>query len=82
MSLASVRARVQFCFPLHCRIFLSLMEEAELTDLLKQEGDFTLFAPSDKAFARLTERDLALLKSTPLDGFCLCFDHYSFFLFY
>lgn len=45
------------------KIFLSLMEEADLADLLKQEGDFTLFAPSDKAFARLTERDLALLKS-------------------
>lgn len=69
-------------FPLHCRIFLSLMEEADLTDLLKQEGDFTLFAPSDKAFARVTERDLALLKSRSLKGFCLCFNHYSFLLFY
>lgn len=44
------------------RIFLSLMEAAGLTDLLKQEGDFTLFAPSDKAFASLSERDLTLLK--------------------
>uniref|UniRef100_A0A3Q4BL36 Uncharacterized protein n=1 Tax=Mola mola TaxID=94237 RepID=A0A3Q4BL36_MOLML len=44
------------------KIFLSLMEAAELTDLLQQEGDFTLFAPSDKAFAVLSERDLALLK--------------------
>lgn len=51
------------------------MEEADLTDLLKQEGDFTLFAPSDKAFARLTERDLALLKSRSLEGFGLCFNH-------
>lgn len=82
MSLVSVRARVQFCLPLHCRIFLSLMEEADLTDLLKQEGDFTLFAPSDKAFAHVTERDLALLKSRSLEGFCFCFNHYSFFLFY
>lgn len=47
---------------LHCRIFLSLMEAADLTDLLKHEGDFTLFAPSDKAFAGLTDRDLTLLK--------------------
>lgn len=39
------------------------METADLTDLLKQEGDFTLFAPSDKAFAGLTEIDLNLLKS-------------------
>uniref|UniRef100_A0A8C4I7F1 Periostin, osteoblast specific factor b n=1 Tax=Dicentrarchus labrax TaxID=13489 RepID=A0A8C4I7F1_DICLA len=44
------------------KIFLSLMEAADLTDLLKQEGDFTLFAPSDKAFAGLTERDFDLLK--------------------
>lgn len=58
------------------------MEAADLTDLLKQEGDFTLFAPSDKAFARVTERDLALLKSRSLEGFGLCFSHYSFFLFY
>lgn len=46
-----------------CRIFLSLMEAAGLTDLLKQEGEFTLFAPSDKAFAGLSQTDLTLLKS-------------------
>ncbi|XP_039986857.1 periostin, osteoblast specific factor b isoform X3 [Xiphias gladius] len=45
------------------KIFLSLMEAAGLTDLLKQEGDFTLFAPSDKAFTGLSNTDLALLKS-------------------
>lgn len=39
------------------------MEAAGLTDLLKQEGDFTLFAPSDKAFTGLGTSDLALLKS-------------------
>lgn len=39
------------------------MEAAGLTDLLKQEGDFTLFAPSDKAFTGLSDRDFALLKS-------------------
>ncbi|XP_068173301.1 periostin, osteoblast specific factor b isoform X2 [Antennarius striatus] len=43
------------------KIFLSLMEVAGLTDLLKQEGDFTLFAPSDKAFASMNKKDLALL---------------------
>uniref|UniRef100_A0A671PG09 Periostin-like n=1 Tax=Sinocyclocheilus anshuiensis TaxID=1608454 RepID=A0A671PG09_9TELE len=32
------------------KIFLSLMESAELTDLLKQEGSYTLFAPIDAAF--------------------------------
>ncbi|CAJ1065094.1 periostin%2C osteoblast specific factor b isoform X2 [Xyrichtys novacula] len=45
------------------KIFLSLMEAAGLTDLLKQEGDYTLFAPSDKAFAALSSYDLDLLKS-------------------
>ena len=48
---------------LRFRIFLSLMEAAGLTDLLRQEGDFTLFAPSDKAFTGLSDSDLALLKS-------------------
>uniref|UniRef100_A0A8C7FZB1 Periostin n=1 Tax=Oncorhynchus kisutch TaxID=8019 RepID=A0A8C7FZB1_ONCKI len=32
------------------KIFLSLMETAGLTDLLKQEGEYTLFAPRDEAF--------------------------------
>ncbi|XP_054454105.1 periostin, osteoblast specific factor b isoform X2 [Anoplopoma fimbria] len=45
------------------KIFLSLMEAAGLTDLLKQEGDFTLFAPNDKAFAGLSASDLSLLTS-------------------
>lgn len=40
------------------------MEAADLTDLLKQGGDFTLFAPSDKAFASLSQSDLAMLRST------------------
>ncbi|XP_035390107.1 periostin, osteoblast specific factor b isoform X1 [Electrophorus electricus] len=45
------------------KIFLSLMEAAGLTDLLKQSGDFTLFAPTDEAFASLSQRDLSILKS-------------------
>ncbi|XP_051766921.1 periostin [Ctenopharyngodon idella] len=45
------------------KIFLSLMESAKLTDLLKQEGSYTLFAPIDAAFGTLTEEDIALLKS-------------------
>ncbi|XP_065136874.1 periostin, osteoblast specific factor b isoform X2 [Paramisgurnus dabryanus] len=45
------------------KIFLSLMEAAGLTDMLKEEGNFTLFAPSDEAFAGLSERDLNILKS-------------------
>uniref|UniRef100_A0A8C1SIK7 Periostin, osteoblast specific factor b n=1 Tax=Cyprinus carpio TaxID=7962 RepID=A0A8C1SIK7_CYPCA len=44
------------------KIFLSLMEAAGLTDLLKQEGGYTLFAPTDEAFAGLSDRDLSLLK--------------------
>uniref|UniRef100_A0A7N6B3X1 Periostin, osteoblast specific factor b n=1 Tax=Anabas testudineus TaxID=64144 RepID=A0A7N6B3X1_ANATE len=43
------------------KIFLSLMEAAGLTDLLKQEGDFTLFAPSDMAFAGLNELTTRML---------------------
>ncbi|XP_013869618.1 periostin, osteoblast specific factor b isoform X4 [Austrofundulus limnaeus] len=45
------------------KIFLSLMEAAGLTDLLKTDGGFTLFAPSDKAFAGISDREISLLKS-------------------
>ncbi|KAG1928460.1 periostin [Pimephales promelas] len=45
------------------KIFLSLMESAGLTDLLKQEGSYTLFAPIDASFGTLTEDDITLLKS-------------------
>uniref|UniRef100_UPI0037E7E8E6 periostin-like isoform X2 n=1 Tax=Semicossyphus pulcher TaxID=241346 RepID=UPI0037E7E8E6 len=45
------------------KIFLSLMEIADLTDLLKQEGSNTIFAPTDDAFSSLSREDLALLKS-------------------
>uniref|UniRef100_A0A7N5ZU83 Periostin, osteoblast specific factor a n=1 Tax=Anabas testudineus TaxID=64144 RepID=A0A7N5ZU83_ANATE len=45
------------------KIFLSLMETAGLTDLLKQEGSYTIFAPTDDAFNGLSKEDLALLKS-------------------
>ncbi|CAB1348877.1 unnamed protein product [Coregonus sp. 'balchen'] len=44
------------------KIFLSLMETAGLTDLLKQEGEYTLFTPSDEAFAGISDSDLALLR--------------------
>ncbi|KAG7516168.1 periostin isoform X1 [Solea senegalensis] len=44
------------------KIFLSLMEVAGLTDLLKQEGSYTIFAPTDDAFAGLSREDLTLLK--------------------
>ncbi|TRY83122.1 hypothetical protein DNTS_020641 [Danionella cerebrum] len=44
------------------KIFLSLMESAGLTDLLKKEGSYTLFAPLDVAFGALTKADIALLK--------------------
>uniref|UniRef100_A0A8C7GII4 Periostin, osteoblast specific factor b n=1 Tax=Oncorhynchus kisutch TaxID=8019 RepID=A0A8C7GII4_ONCKI len=44
------------------KIFLSLMEMAGLTDLLKQEGEYTLFAPSDEAFAGVSDSDMALLR--------------------
>lgn len=67
---ASTTAKLQFSSLLF-RIFLSLMEAAGLTDVLRQEGGFTLFAPSDKAFAGLSERDMAVLKSKFTRHFCL-----------
>lgn len=39
------------------------METAGLTDLLKQEGSYTIFAPTDEAFNSLTREDFELLKS-------------------
>ncbi|KAM6983988.1 periostin-like isoform 2-T2 [Tautogolabrus adspersus] len=45
------------------KIFLSLMETAGLTDLLQQEGSYTIFAPTDDAFEGLSKEDLSLLKS-------------------
>ncbi|KAG7224548.1 hypothetical protein INR49_011300 [Caranx melampygus] len=45
------------------KVFLSLMETADLTELLKQEGSYTIFAPTDDAFGDLSGEDLALLRS-------------------
>lgn len=39
------------------------METAGLYDLLKQEGSYTVFAPTDDAFVDLSTEDMALLKS-------------------
>lgn len=39
------------------------METAGLTDLLRQEGSYTIFAPTDEAFDGLSKEDFALLKS-------------------
>ena len=39
------------------------METAGLTELLRQEGSYTVFAPTDDAFAALTREDLEFLKS-------------------
>lgn len=39
------------------------METAGLMDLLKQEGSYTIFAPTDDAFNGLSKEDLALLRS-------------------
>lgn len=38
------------------------MEAAGLENLLKQQGSYTVFAPTDDAFDGLSEEDLALLK--------------------
>ncbi|XP_046870127.1 periostin-like isoform X1 [Hypomesus transpacificus] len=45
------------------KMFLSLMESAGLTELLKQEGSYTVFAPTDDAFQGLSQEDMALLTS-------------------
>lgn len=45
------------------RIFLNLMETAGLTELLRQEGSYTIFAPTDDAFKELSSEDMALLRS-------------------
>ncbi|KAJ7997483.1 hypothetical protein DPEC_G00229480 [Dallia pectoralis] len=45
------------------KIFLNLMESAGLLELLKQEGSYTLFAPTDDAFPGFTPQDMALLSS-------------------
>uniref|UniRef100_A0A667YZV6 Periostin n=1 Tax=Myripristis murdjan TaxID=586833 RepID=A0A667YZV6_9TELE len=42
------------------KIFLSLMDSAGLTDMLKQEGSYTVFAPTDDAFDGLSEEDFNL----------------------
>ncbi|XP_017345332.1 periostin isoform X1 [Ictalurus punctatus] len=44
-------------------ILLKLMEEAELTEMLKQEGSYTIFAPTDEAFKEMSEDDMKLLTS-------------------
>ncbi|XP_051904039.1 periostin-like isoform X4 [Hippocampus zosterae] len=46
-------------------LFLSLMATANLTELLERDGSFTVFAPTDDAFADMTADDMALLKSDP-----------------
>ncbi|CAL8363322.1 unnamed protein product [Lota lota] len=43
------------------RIFLSLMESAGLTQMLEQEGSYTVFAPTDDAFDGLSKEDFTLL---------------------
>ncbi|KAM6907512.1 periostin-like [Xenentodon cancila] len=45
------------------KIFMTLMEVAGLQDLLKQEGSYTIFAPTDDAFDGLSKEELDLLKS-------------------
>ncbi|KAI5099852.1 periostin [Silurus meridionalis] len=44
-------------------IFLKLMEKAELTEMLKQEGSYTIFAPTDEAFKDMSNEDMDLLTS-------------------
>jgi uncharacterized surface protein with fasciclin (FAS1) repeats len=42
--------------------FVSLLETADLTDLLRGEGPFTIFAPTDEVFAAMPDDSLELLQ--------------------
>uniref|UniRef100_A0A3Q3JA22 Periostin, osteoblast specific factor a n=1 Tax=Monopterus albus TaxID=43700 RepID=A0A3Q3JA22_MONAL len=59
------------------KIFLSLMETAGLTDMLKQKGSYTIFAPTDDAFVDLSKEDLALLKSDVIALRTILLYHFS-----
>ncbi|XP_015197510.1 periostin isoform X4 [Lepisosteus oculatus] len=46
-------------------MFLQLMDVAGLTEVLKQKGDWTLFAPTNDAFEGLTQKEIEILTSDP-----------------
>lgn len=45
------------------------MEKAGLTEMLKQEGSYTIFAPTDEAFKEMSEDDMMLLTSKSVLSF-------------
>lgn len=47
------------------KTLVSLLTESGLVNTLKGEGPFTVFAPSDEAFAKIPATDLQALKSDP-----------------
>ena len=50
----------------HFKTLSTALEDADLDDLLNEKGPFTLFAPTDDAFAKLPSADLrALLADKP-----------------
>lgn len=44
---------------------VSLVEEAGLAETLANDGDFTVFAPTDAAFAKVPKKTLAALRADP-----------------
>lgn len=44
-------------------MFLTLIEAAGLTEILSQDGDWTLFAPTNDAFDGLSEEEMEILTS-------------------
>ncbi|MBM3316665.1 MAG: fasciclin domain-containing protein [Candidatus Eisenbacteria bacterium] len=48
-----------------CRTFVEAVQAAKLTDALSAEGPFTLFIPSDEAFARIPRAQMQALLEDP-----------------
>ncbi|XP_043929251.1 periostin isoform X3 [Protopterus annectens] len=44
-------------------VFVTLLETAGLTDILSEQGEWTVFAPTDDAFKDLSEQEMRALKS-------------------
>jgi len=48
-----------------CDTFKKAVEQAELTETLKNEEGITVFIPTDRAFARMSQEELAEIMNDP-----------------